>query len=175
MRQSNKVIAVMALIVSLLLLPTTSVMAGSSSITKISKVAVPKMVSLTSLPVSTVAFQAKRSGKQLCVTRHCKQKQWLLHHPRPRLGTFERLRLRIPTWFLQGISRLGECENSGSYATVRFNGFYGRYQFDLKTWRSLGYHNDPASATPAQQDWAAWRLYQDRGTQPWPECGYRLA
>jgi 3D (Asp-Asp-Asp) domain-containing protein len=75
-----------AVIVSLLLLSTTSVAVGSSSITKIRGTYAPKVVSLTSLKVSTTAFLSrhKRSGKELCKSRRCKRREWLKHHPRPR-------------------------------------------------------------------------------------------
>jgi hypothetical protein len=82
-----------ALIVSLLLLPTTSVMAGSSSIPNSGGTPSFRAVSLNSPLVSTataspflgrrVRNTSKRSGKQNCVTRHCKRREWRLHHPRP--------------------------------------------------------------------------------------------
>ncbi|MDX3189787.1 transglycosylase family protein, partial [Streptomyces sp. MN03-5084-2B] len=35
-------------------------------------------------------------------------------------------------------SKLRMCESSGRYATNTGNGYYGAYQFDLPTWRSVG-------------------------------------
>lgn len=51
------------------------------------------------------------------------------------------------------------------------NGYCGAYQFDQQTWRSVGMSGSACGASPAQQDEAAQRLYQQRGSQPWPNCG----
>jgi hypothetical protein len=174
-RQSNKMKRlpiIGAFIVSLLLLFTTSAVAvGSSSSLNFRGASVSRMVSLVSSKVSTTTFQDPFT------TDHHNQPQ--RHHVsakrhRAHKSIYEQLRKRIPAWFRAALNRLGQCENSGQYDTVANNGFYGRYQFDLGTWRSLGYYNDPATASPAQQDWAAYRLYRQRGTQPWPHCGYLL-
>lgn len=61
------------------------------------------------------------------------------------------------------------------YATDTGNGYFGAYQFDLPTWRSVGGSGNPAHAAPAEQDARAWALYQSRGLVPWPtparRCG----
>lgn len=59
-------------------------------------------------------------------------------------------------------------QGEAGYATDTGNTFYGAYQFDLPTWRSVGGTGNPALAAPAEQDARAWRLYQSRGLQPWP-------
>jgi hypothetical protein len=69
---------------------------------------------------------------------------------------------------------LRQCESGGNYRTDTGNGYYGAYQFDLRTWRSVGGTGNPAKATPAEQDHRAHLLYADRGAQPWPRCGRRL-
>jgi transglycosylase-like protein len=51
------------------------------------------------------------------------------------------------------------------------NGYCGAYQFDQQTWSSIGMAGSPCGASPAQQDAAAQRLYSQRGSQPWPNCG----
>lgn len=94
MRQSKITATPIAVIVSLLLFSTTvAVAAGSSSIKKIRGTYAPKVVSLTSFPVSTTAFLSrhKRSPKELCKTRKCKRREWLKHHPRPRYPSSEAL------------------------------------------------------------------------------------
>jgi Transglycosylase-like domain len=68
-------------------------------------------------------------------------------------------------------SRLRFCESGGVYTTDAGNGFYGAYQFDLQTWRSMGGTGLPSSAPYWEQDLRAKALYQARGSQPWPICG----
>ncbi len=75
---------------------------------------------------------------------------------------------------------LRQCEATGSYTVANPTGQYlGAYQFDQPTWdgvaASLG-RNDlvgvpPNRATPADQDTLAVALWNDRGWQPWPNCG----
>lgn len=76
-----------------------------------------------------------------------------------------------------GWAALRQCEAGGNYAAVSPSGQYrGAYQFDLITWRGVGGVGDPAAAPPAEQDYRAQLLYNQRGAQPWPVCGrYLLA
>jgi hypothetical protein len=67
-----------------------------------------------------------------------------------------------------------ECESRGNNRTQTGNGYYGAYQFDLSTWRSVGGHGNPAHATPTEQTHRAQLLYADRGRAPWPYCGRYL-
>jgi hypothetical protein len=53
-------------------------------------------------------------------------------------------------------------------------GYCGAYQFDQQTWSSVGMSGSPCGASPSQQDAAAQRLYQQRGSQPWPNCGHLI-
>jgi hypothetical protein len=71
-------------------------------------------------------------------------------------------------------AQLRMCESSGRYAVNTGNGYYGAYQFDLRTWHGLGYSGLPSDAPPAVQDEAAQKLYQQRGWQPWPACSVKL-
>lgn len=67
------------------------------------------------------------------------------------------------------------CESRGNYQAVSRNRrYYGAYQFDVRTWRGLGYQGMPHEAAPEIQDEAARRLQEGRGWQPWPTCS-RLA
>ena len=71
--------------------------------------------------------------------------------------------------------KLRQCESSGNYHIVSASGRYrGAYQFDQRTWESVGGVGDPAAASPAEQDLRAWILYQARGWRPWPHCGVHL-
>lgn len=66
--------------------------------------------------------------------------------------------------------RLRVCESSDDYRTDTGNGYYGAYQFDMRTWRGLGYGGRPDQNSPATQDRATERLHAQRGWQPWPSC-----
>ncbi len=65
-------------------------------------------------------------------------------------------------WF-----RLRMCESSSNYSINTGNGYYGAYQFDLPTWRSVGGTGYPNQASPGEQDARALMLYRMRGWQPW--------
>ncbi len=65
-------------------------------------------------------------------------------------------------WF-----RLRMCESTNNYAINTGNGYYGAYQFDLSTWRSVGGTGLPSNASPATQDALALRLWWSRGWSPW--------
>jgi len=66
------------------------------------------------------------------------------------------------------------CESGGNYAINTGNGYYGAYQFDFGTWRSLGYAGAPNAASPAVQDAAVSALEEQRGWTPWPSCSARI-
>ena len=72
------------------------------------------------------------------------------------------------------LAALRTCESSGNYAINTGNGFYGAYQFDLATWRGLGFSGYPNQAVPVVQDTAAMMLHGQRGWAPWPACAARL-
>ena len=74
------------------------------------------------------------------------------------------------------------CESSGNYRAVSPDGrYYGAYQFWPDTWDFVARRNYPrlvgvlpSAATPQDQDRMAYRLYEERGAQPWPVCGRYL-
>ncbi|SFB54790.1 Putative peptidoglycan binding domain-containing protein [Amycolatopsis marina] len=70
-------------------------------------------------------------------------------------------------------AKLRMCESSGRYHVNTGSGFYGAYQFDLPTWRSVGGEGRPDQASPREQDYRALYLYRMRGWQPW-ECAGML-
>lgn len=72
------------------------------------------------------------------------------------------------------LAALRSCEAGGQYSIATGNGFYGAYQFDLGTWRSLGLSGYPHQASPQVQDAAAAALMRSRGWGPWPSCSARL-
>jgi hypothetical protein len=74
-----------------------------------------------------------------------------------------------------GWARLRNCESGGNYQAVSSSGKYrGAYQFDQRTWESVGGEGDPAAAPPEEQDLRARILYSRSGSRPWPHCGRYL-
>lgn len=70
---------------------------------------------------------------------------------------------------------LAYCEATGNPRAVDPSGtYFGLYQFDLGTWRSVGGRGNPADASPAEQTFRAELLYAQRGVAPWPVCGRHL-
>ena len=67
--------------------------------------------------------------------------------------------------------RLRVCESGNNYAINTGNGYYGAYQFDLSTWRSVGGTGYPHQSSPAVQDALALKLWQQRGWSPWACAG----
>lgn len=63
--------------------------------------------------------------------------------------------------------RLRMCESTNNYSINTGNGYYGAYQFDLGTWRSVGGSGYPNNASAAEQDYRARLLYRSRGWSPW--------
>ncbi len=63
--------------------------------------------------------------------------------------------------------RIRQCESGNNYAINTGNGYYGAYQFDLGTWRSVGGTGYPNQASPATQDALALKLWRQRGWSPW--------
>ncbi|MDR6974874.1 uncharacterized protein YabE (DUF348 family) [Streptomyces sp. 3330] len=70
---------------------------------------------------------------------------------------------------------LAVCESGGRPNAVDPSGTYGGlYQFDTRTWQSLGGSGRPQDAPAAEQTLRAKKLYVRRGSSPWPHCGTRL-
>jgi LysM repeat protein len=67
--------------------------------------------------------------------------------------------------------KVAQCESGGNPRAVNSAGYYGLFQFDLQTWRSVGGSGNPAKASAAEQLMRAKKLYSQRGAQPWPVCG----
>lgn len=80
------------------------------------------------------------------------------------------------------LAALRMCESTNRYDVNTGNGYWGAYQFDLSTWNGVASRYaphlvgvKPHLAAPADQDAMARWLWQERGPQPWPVCGYRAA
>ncbi|UTI65087.1 peptidoglycan-binding protein [Paraconexibacter antarcticus] len=68
------------------------------------------------------------------------------------------------------------CESGGDPTMVSASGRYrGKYQFDRKTWASVGGSGDPAAAPESEQDRRAQTLLSRRGASAaWPACAKRV-
>ncbi|WP_234376861.1 resuscitation-promoting factor [Streptomyces sp. TP-A0356] len=70
---------------------------------------------------------------------------------------------------------LAACESGGRPNAVDRSGMYGGlYQFDRRTWHSLGGSGRPQDAPAEEQTYRAKKLFARQGTSPWPHCGKRL-
>ena len=70
-----------------------------------------------------------------------------------------------------GLDYIRQHESGGNYGATSKSGKYrGAYQFDQRTWQSVGGSGDPAAARPAEPDARAAALYAQRGSQPWSVC-----
>jgi uncharacterized protein YabE (DUF348 family) len=72
---------------------------------------------------------------------------------------------------------VAQCESGGDWSINTGNGFYGGLQFDYSTWLSNGggaYASRADLATREEQIAVATRLYNARGSSPWPVCGAYL-
>ncbi len=69
------------------------------------------------------------------------------------------------------LDTIAQCESGGDPTAISPDGTYrGKYQFDRSTWAAYGRAGDPARASEAEQDRRALKLYNARGTSPWPNC-----
>lgn len=69
------------------------------------------------------------------------------------------------------LEAIAACESGGDPSAVNSAGYYGKYQFDIGTWQSVGGTGNPAEASEAEQDKRAAMLYAQSGSSPWPVCG----
>jgi peptidoglycan hydrolase-like protein with peptidoglycan-binding domain len=73
------------------------------------------------------------------------------------------------------LDQIAQCESGGNIAAESRDGrYFGKYQFSIATWEAMGGTGSPAEAPEATQDALAYKLYQQRGTAPWPTCGAKL-
>lgn len=72
-------------------------------------------------------------------------------------------------------AKVAKCESGGNPRAVNPSGkYYGLFQFDRRTWRSVGGSGSPSNASAGEQLMRAKKLYAQRGSSPWPNCGRYL-
>ncbi len=101
-------------------------------------------------------------------------KRKVVKDPRPRRVLVGKKAYSVPGADGLNWGALANCESGGNPRAVNPAGYYGLYQFDIGTWRSVGGSGLPTSASAAEQTFRAKRLYQQRGRSPWPNCGRLL-
>jgi hypothetical protein len=72
---------------------------------------------------------------------------------------------------------VANCESGGDWSINTGNGFYGGLQFDYGTWLAYGggaYASTANLASKSEQIAIATKLYDARGSSPWPVCGAYL-
>lgn len=64
-----------------------------------------------------------------------------------------------------------DIESDHRYSAVSADSrYFGAYQFDSRTWGSVGGRGDPSAAAPSEQDYRAALLLLRRGLKPWPSA-----
>lgn len=101
-------------------------------------------------------------------------KRKLVTKPKPRRVLVGRKAYSVPGTDGLNWGALANCESGGNPNAVNPAGYYGLYQFDIGTWRSVGGSGVPTAASAAEQTYRAKLLYKQRGRSPWPNCGRLL-
>jgi hypothetical protein len=82
--------------------------------------------------------------------------------------------------YIAWLRSTGDCEN-GPYGGPELkeglraynpSPFYGRYQFVMSTWYSVGGRGDPRDADWLEQAYRAVLLLRRSGAGQWPVCGH---
>jgi uncharacterized protein YabE (DUF348 family) len=141
--------------------PTTKLAPGKRKVVRDGAPGLRKVVKLKTL----------HNGDQV-KSRVVKRK--LLRDPRPRRVLVGRKPYSVPGADGLNWAALANCESGGNPNAVNPAGYYGLYQFDTGTWRSVGGSGLPTSASAAEQTYRAKLLYKQRGRSPWPNCGRLL-
>lgn len=118
-----------------------------------------------------VAVKTLHNGKPV---KYRVLRKKVVTEPKPRRVLVGRKAYAVPGVDGLNWSALANCESGGNPRAVNPAGYYGLYQFDLGTWRSVGGSGVPTAASAAEQTYRAKLLYKQRGRSPWPTCGRLL-
>ena len=119
----------------------------------------------------TVAIRTLRNGEAV---KYRVVARKLVREPRPRRVLVGRKPWSVPGTDGLNWGALAGCESGGNPRAVNAAGYYGLYQFDVSTWRSVGGSGMPHHASAGEQTYRAKLLYKSRGRSPWPNCGRLL-
>lgn len=103
----------------------------------------------------------------------------VISSPKSKVETVGTKHRPVPTVSSSGLNWAGvaNCESGGNWHINTGNGFYGGLQFDYGTWLSNGggaYAPRADLASESEQIAVATRVYNARGSSPWPVCGRYL-
>lgn len=141
--------------------PTTELAPGRRKVVRHGRAGVRKVVALRTFHNGEpVKYRVVRSK--------------LVRDPRPRRVLVGRRPYSVPGADSLNWAALANCESGGNPRAVNPAGYYGLYQFDAGTWRSVGGSGLPTSASAGEQTYRAKLLYKQRGRSPWPSCGRLL-
>ena len=104
-------------------------------------------------------------GDQVAAARQARQEERAFA---PSGGTIEGVSLAT-------LNAIAACESGGDPTAVNAAGYYGKYQFDMGTWASVGGSGNPAEASEAEQDYRAALLYSRPARAPGPSAAPRRA
>jgi hypothetical protein len=141
--------------------PTTKLKPGRRKVLREGRPGVRKLVALRTL----------HNGEPV---KYRVIKRKLVREPRPRRVLVGRKAYAVNGADGLNWGALANCESGGNPRAVNPAGYYGLYQFDIGTWRSVGGSGVPTAASPAEQTYRAKLLYKQRGRSPWPNCGRLL-
>lgn len=111
-----------------------------------------------------VAAKKKAKIRASCKSKTCKS--------RVAKKQIRKQRLAYIAGYEGWLAKVRHCESTNNYRAISANGTYrGAYQFDFRTWGTVGGSGDPAAAPPLEQDYRAVKLLKSRGASPWPVCG----
>jgi hypothetical protein len=171
-------IAIMALAALLVLLAATPALAGSKLRHRAhvlhSKVERQVSDRAAGRDISTEGIRIRRNVARPATARELREfidtLDRMLHPPAPpapvAVATPPATASPAPT-----SSSSGASTASPAPSTPSSGGYCGAYQFDARTWQSVGGSGTACGASPAEQDKRAQLLLQQRGTSPWPNCG----
>ena len=141
--------------------PTTKLAPGHRKVVRTCKAGVRRVVSVRT-------FHNGEPVKYRVVARTT------VREPRPRRVLVGREPWSVPGADGLNWAALAGCESGGNPHAVNPAGYYGLYQFNVATWRSVGGSGMPHQSSAGEQTYRAKLLYASRGRSPWPTCGRLL-
>jgi len=133
------------------------------------KIVKPGVKGVKELTLDLVSKDGKVAQKETIASRVLKQPVTQVVRVGTKATQYARTGAENLNW-----AALAECESGGNPRAVNPAGYYGLYQFNVGTWRSVGGKGMPNDATPREQTYRAQLLYRERGASPWPVCGRHL-
>lgn len=79
-------------------------------------------------------------------------------------------RCKVVRPYRSWLHKVALCESGNRPGTNTGNGFYGAYQFTLRSWHAVGGHGWPHRASMLEQSYRAVLLLRVQGLNAWPVC-----